>query len=73
MPQQLAIFLIIIGITAAIALAAFIIYRLTHPRLKQDDKPTEEEVLHEEMDRILKPIEDEELRKEIEDYKEKDD
>ena len=71
--QGFIILLAIIGVTGTIALVTFIIYRTTHPRLKDNDKPTEEEILHEEMDRILKPIDDDEVRKEIEDYQEKDD
>ena len=71
--QGLIIFLAVIGVTGLIALVTFIIYRTTHPRLKEDDKPSEEEILHEEMDRILKPIDDDDTRKAIEDYKEKDD
>ena len=67
------ILLIILGIAGAIALVSFIIYRFTHPRLKENDKPTEEQILREEMDRILKPIDDETIRKEVEEYKEKDD
>ena len=73
MPKELIILLAILGFTGLIALVSFIVYRYTHPRLKDTDKPTEEEVLQEEMDRLLKPIEDEETRKEIEQYKEKDD
>lgn len=73
MPASVIALLVIVGVTGLIALVTFIIYRYTHPRLKETDKPTEEQILHEEMDRILKPIEDEELRKEVEDYKEKDD
>lgn len=71
--KELVILLVIIGVTAGIALVSFIVYRYTHPRLKENDKPTEEEILHEEMDRLLKPIEDEETRREVEQYKEKDD
>lgn len=73
MPAPVITLLVIIGVTGLIALVTFIIYRYTHPRLKENDKPTEEQILHEEMDRVLKPIEDDELRKEIEDYQEKDD
>ena len=73
MPAGLIALLAIVGVTGAIALVAFIVYRYTHPRLKEDDKPSEEQILHEEMDRILKPIDDDDVRKEIEDYKEKDD
>lgn len=73
MPASVIALLVIVGVTGLIALVTFIIYRYTHPRLKETDKPTEEQILHEEMDRVLKPIEDEDLRKEVEDYKEKDD
>ena len=71
--EGLIIFLAVIGVTGLIALVTFIIYRSTHPRLKEDDKPSEEEILHEEMDRILKPIDDDDTRKAVEDYQEKDD
>ena len=73
MPQEVAILLGILGVTGAIALVAFLVYRYTHPKLKETDKPTEEQILHEEMDRYLKPIEDDDVRKEVENYKEKDD
>ena len=73
MPQEVGILLGIIGVTGAIALVSFLVYRYTHPKLKENDKPTEEQILHEEMDRLLKPIDDEEVRKEVEEYKEKDD
>lgn len=73
MPTPVITLLVIIGVTGLIALVTFIIYRYTHPRLKENDKPSEEQILHEEMDRYLKPIEDEEARKEVEQYQEKDD
>lgn len=68
----LFILLIIIGVAALIAIIAFVIYRITHPKLKQE-KPTEEEVLKEEMDRILKPIEDEDVASKVNSYKSDDD
>ena len=71
--EGLFILLAVIGVTGAIALVTYIIYRYTHPRLKENEKPTEEEILHEEMDRVLQPIDDDSVRKEVEDYKEKDD
>ena len=73
MPTPVITLLVIIGVTGLIALVTFIIYRYTHPRLKENDKPSEEQILHEEMDRYLNPIEDEEARKEVEQYQEKDD
>jgi len=71
--EGLFILLAVIGVTGAIALVTYIIYRYTHPRLKENEKPTEEEILHEEMDRVLQPIDDNSVRKEVEEYKEKDD
>lgn len=73
MPAQILTLLIILGVAGAIALVSFLIYRFTHPRLKDNDKPTEEQILNEEMNRILKPIDDDNVRKEVEEYKEKDD
>ena len=66
------ILLIILGSAGAIALISYLVYKYTHLQIKQE-KPTEEEILKEEMDRMLKPIEDEEVAKEISDYKEEDD
>ena len=66
--ETLIILLVIIGVTGVIALVTFLIYRYTHPRLKESDKPTEEQILHEEMDRVLKPIDNDELRKEMSQY-----
>ena len=67
--QTLIIFLIVVGATAVIALVAFIIYRLMRPRLKEE-KPSEEEILQDEMKRVLQDVEDEEVAKQISDYKE---
>ena len=66
------IFLIILGAAAVIALVAFLIYLYLKPKLKKDDKPTEEQIVREEMERVLKPIEDEETAKAVEQYKEED-
>ncbi len=71
MGKELIILLVIIGVAALVAIIAYIVHRYLRPRLKED-KPTEEEVLQEEMDRILKPVDDEEAAKEIEEYKEED-
>lgn len=68
------ILLVIIGVTALIALVTFIVYRRLHPKLKDDnEKPTEKEILDEEMSRILKPVDDEDVAKEISNYKDEDD
>ena len=68
MPDALLIFLIILAVTGVIALVAFIIYRTLRPRLKED-KPSEEEILQDEMKRVLQDVEDEEVAKQINDYK----
>ena len=69
---ELLTFLVILGAVVVIALVAFLIFLYLRPRLKHDDKPTEEQILHEEMDRVLKPIYDEETAKAVEQYKEED-
>ena len=69
MPNTLLIFLIVVGVAAIIGLVAFIIYRTLRPRLKEE-KPSEEEILQDEMKRVLQDVEDEEVAKQISDYKE---
>lgn len=66
------IFLIILGAAAIIALIAFLIYLYLKPKLKKDDKPTEEQIVREEMERVLKPIDDEETARAVEQYKDED-
>ena len=74
MNSGLLIFLIVLGAAFVIGLIAFLIYFLAlRPKLKkEDDKPTEEQILREEMDRVLQPIEDEETAKAVEQYKDED-
>lgn len=69
------IFLIILGFFGLIAIVAFIIHKLLRPKLKEkeEDKPTEQDYAKEELDRVLQPVEDEEVSKEIQDYKQNDD
>ena len=62
------VFLIVFGAIALIALIAFIIYRTIRPRLKEE-KPSEEEILQDEMKRVLQDVEDEQVAKQISDYK----
>ena len=64
---------IIIGVIAVIALVAFIIYRVTHPKLKGDDKPEENQIVEEELNRILRPIDDDQVAKEVNEYEDKKD
>ena len=68
MPGQLIVFIVIIGATAIVALLAFILYRILRPRLKED-KPSDEEILEDEMKRVLQDVEDEDVAKQISDYK----
>ena len=72
MSTELIAFLVVLGAAVLIAVVAFLIYLYLKPRLKHDDKPSEEQILHEEMDRVLKPIEDEETAKAVEEYKDEE-
>ena len=62
------VFLIVFGAIGLIALLAFIIYRTIRPRLKEE-KPSEEQILQDEMKRVLQDVEDERVAKQISDYK----
>ena len=62
------VFLIVFGAIGLIALLAFIIYRTIRPRLKKE-KPSEEQILQDEMKRVLQDVEDEKVAKQISDYK----
>ena len=66
--NPVVVFLIILGVTAVVALVAFILYRILRPRLKED-KPSEDEILQDEMNRVLQDVEDEDVAKQISDYK----
>ena len=68
MPQPLLVFIIVIGVVAVIGIVAFAIYRALRPRLR-DEKPSEEEILQDEMKRVLQDVEDENVAKQISDYK----
>ena len=67
MPQSLLIFIIVVAVTAVVALLAFILYRVLRPRLKEE-KPSEEEILEDEMKRVLQDVEDEDLARQINNY-----
>ena len=71
--EGLIIFLIVLGVALGIALVAFLLYLYLRPKLKKDDKPTEEQIVEEEINRVLKPIEDEETAKAVEQYKDDED
>lgn len=68
MPSQVIVFIVIVAATAVVALIAFILYRILRPRLKED-KPSDEEILEDEMKRVLQDVEDEDVAKQISDYK----
>ena len=67
-----AIFLIVLGVFAFIAIVAYIIHRILRFRLKEDEhkEDDEQKFAQEELDRILQPVEDDEISKQIQDYKE---
>ena len=62
----------ILGTAALIAIVAFVIHRVMHPKLKDDGKPTDEQITQEELDRVLVPIEDEDTAREVSEYKEEE-
>ena len=66
--NTLQIFLVVLLVAAVVGVVAFVLYRILRPRLKED-KPTEEEILQDEMNRVLQDVEDEEVAKQISDYK----
>ena len=72
MSEGLLTFLIVLGSVVFIAAFTFLIYIYLKPRLKRDDKPTEEQILNEEMKRVLQPIDDEETAKAVEQYKDEE-
>ena len=68
------IFLAVVGFFGVIAIVAFIIHISLRPKLKEEKKEnTEEENAKEELDRILQPVEDDEVSQEIQEYKQNDD
>lgn len=71
--QSLIVFLIILGVVAVIGVISFLIYKFIRFRLKENEKPSDEEILKEEMDRLLTPVDDEELNKKIQEYKDEED
>ena len=72
MPTSLLTFIIIISIAVVIAIVAFVIYRILMPKLKEE-KPSEEDILNEEMTRVLQPIDDPDTAKQVSEYKNEED
>ena len=70
--QTFLILGIIVGVVLVIALIAFLIHRFAHLSLKEE-KPDEKVVVEEELNRLLKPIDDKEVAQEVEEYKDKKD
>lgn len=72
MPKELSIFLIILAIAVVLGIISFLIYRFMSLKLKDknDGKPSDEEIASQELKRILEPVEDEKIAKEIEEYDE---
>ena len=68
MNSPVVILLLILGCAALIAVIALIIYKILHPKLKQDKKIDEEKALQEELNRVLEPIDDEKISKDIQNY-----
>ena len=63
----------IIVAAALIAIIAFVIHRVMHPKLKSDnERPSDEQIMQEELDRVLQPVDDEETAREISEYKEEE-
>ena len=62
------ILLIVLGVFVVIALIAFLIHKILKLRLKEE-KPTQEQILKEETERLLKPIEDQEVARQVFEYK----
>ena len=69
MPDGLIILLVVLAVAAAIAIVAFVIYRLLRPKLKEE-KPSEEQILQDELNRVLQTVEDDQTAEEIAKYKE---
>ena len=66
MDNPLIILVVILVVAAVVALVAYVLYRVLRPRLKEE-KPTEEQILEDEMNRVLQDVEDEEVAKQIND------
>ena len=68
------IFLAVVGFFGVVAIVAFIIHLVLRPKLKEEKKEnTEQENAREELNRILQPVEDDEVSQEIQEYKQNDD
>ena len=66
------VLVIVVAAFGLIALVAFIIYRMLHPKLKDENKIDDKQAAKESLDRILEDVEDEETANQIANYHEDD-
>lgn len=71
--EPIIVLIIVIAVAGGIALVAYLIYRFTHPKIKQEEQVDERKAAEEELERILQPIEDEEIAKEVANYVDEED
>ena len=71
--EGVIILLVVIGTFAVIGVVAFIIYKVLHPKLKNNYKPSEEEIATEELNRVLRPVDDKDVASQISEYKDEED
>ena len=65
---------VVVGSVGLIALISFLIYRFLNPKLKSDKvELNEKEAAREELDRVLQPIEDNDIAEQVANYEENDD
>ena len=67
------VLVIVVATFGVIALVAFIIYRILHPKLKDENKIDDKQAAKESLDRILEDVEDKEAAEQIANYHEEDD
>ena len=66
------ILVIIVAAFALIALIAFFIHRMLHPKFKDEDKVDEKKAAKENLDRILEDVEDKDTAEQIANYHDED-
>lgn len=74
--ENAGIILLFVVIAAALlCLIAFFLRKMIKKNSKnvEETQKTEDEIVQEELDKLLVPVEDEKTKKEIEEYKESDD
>lgn len=66
--KELLVLVAIVAVAGTIALVSFLLYRYLHPKMKQTEEVDEKKAVEEELERILQPVEDEEIADEIANY-----